>query len=274
MSEGSYLKTRREGPVLRLTLNRPEKMNALRDETNIALFEALETVARDDNIRVVILDSVGRAFSAGYDISEGEDMPERTPAYWRDHFRLAFRTLHRIWTLPQPVIAAVQGACLGGGFSLALACDLIYAGDKAFFGDPEIKFGGLGNLFPVLQWNVGQKLFNEMMLTGRRLHSQEAARVQIVNAVVPQAALSDHVDRVARHMCLLPDGTLTRNKIAARRPYEVMGLGPLMAHAEDQAALALAAAPASEFTELCRSEGVTAALAWQKERFKVVGVFE
>src|SRR5690606_35452841 len=108
-----------------------------------------------------------RAFSSGYDVGGGEDMPARTPPYWMYHFHLAYWNLRRIWTLPQPVIAKVNGACLGGGMALAMACDLTYASETAFFGDAEIKFGGGGNMFPILQWIIGMKKLNELMLTGR-----------------------------------------------------------------------------------------------------------
>ncbi len=144
-----------KGEVAHVMLRRPHKLNAITDDMNTELFDALNRIAETPAIKLVILSGEGRAFSSGYDVGEGEDMPARTPPYWKHHFRLAFRTLRRIWTLPQPVIAKVNGACLGGGMAMAMACDLIYASEDAFFGDAEIKFGGGGNMFPVLQWIIG-----------------------------------------------------------------------------------------------------------------------
>lgn len=262
-----------DGEIARLTLQRPEKRNALRDETNLELTAALDQIAQRPEIKVVVLAGAGKAFCAGYDVGEGPDMPERTPAYWQYHFRLAYSTLRRIWTLPQPVIARVHGAALGGGLALAMAADLVYASEDAFFGDAEIKFGGGGNMFPVLQWILGPKLLSELMLTGRSMGAEEAFRRGVVNEVLPLEGLDARVEQVARHMCLLPAGTLVKNKASVRRQFETMGLGAMLAANEDSAIIGLSAAAATEFTEISRRGGVGAALAWQKARFAEVGAF-
>jgi enoyl-CoA hydratase len=261
------------GEVATLTLRRPEKLNTLRDQTNIELITALDDIARQPTVKLVVLTGEGRAFSAGYDVSEGEDMPERTPPYWTYHFGLAFNALRRIWTLPQPVIAKVRGACLGGGFALSMACDLTYASEDAFFGDPEIKFGGTGNMFPVLQWVLGMKRLNELMLTGRFIHASEALNLGIVNEVLSADELDQRVDQVVRHMLLLPEGTLAANKRLSRRYYDAMGFAQVIAMAEDACALGLSAAPEGEFTKISKRDGVGAALRWQKKRFDEVGAF-
>lgn len=221
----------------------------------------------------MILTGQGSAFSAGYDVSEGEDMPARNPAYWTRHFGLAFATLKRIWRLPQPVVAKVRGACLGGGFSLSLACDLTYAGEDAFFGDPEVKFGGTGNMFPVLQWAIGMKKLNELMLTGRFIRAPEALAIGIVNEVVAGEELDARVDQIVRHMLLLPDGTLAANKRLSRRYFEAMGFSALAEMAEDACALGLGAGAENEFTRRSKAEGVGSALRWQRRRFGEVGAF-
>ncbi|MGN6772395.1 MAG: enoyl-CoA hydratase/isomerase family protein [Rhizobiaceae bacterium] len=256
-----------------LTLRRERKLNAITDQMNIELFGALSEIAETPAIKVVILTGEGRAFSAGYDVGEGEDMPTRTPAYWKYHFSLAFRTLRRIWSLPQPVVCKVRGACLGGGMALSLACDLTYASEDAFFGDAEIKFGGGGNMFPVLQWIVGMKTLNELVLTGRNVHADEALRLGMVNEVVPADGLDARVDQVVRHMCLLPDGTLVRNKASSRRWYQQMGIEAVISANEDSSALGLSTGGETEFTRISKKEGVTAALRWQKARFAEVGAF-
>lgn len=274
MSDPTMISLERRDGVATITLRRPEKLNALTDRTNIELTAALDGIAADDGVSVVVLAAEGRGFCAGYDVGEGEDMPERTPAYWRYHFQLAFRTLRRIWTLPQPVIAKVQGACLGGGFALSLACDLTYARDDAFFGDPEIKFGGRGNMFPMLQWIVGVKTLNELMLTGRFIRAAEALSLGIVNEVLTTGEFDTRVDKVVRHMCLLPPGTLAKNKALAHRWYEEMGLMPMLAFNEDNSVIGLSTIGETEFTGISKARGVTAALRWQKERFDAVGAFK
>lgn len=262
------------GAVATLTLRRPRKLNTLTDQTNIELTRVLDELAADTAVKVIVLTGEGRAFCAGYDVSEGPDMPERTPPYWKYHFALAYTTLRRLWSQPQPVVAKVRGACLGGGFALAMAADLTYCSDDAFFGDSEIKFGGGGNMFPVLQWTIGMKKLNELMLTGRTMKAPEAERLGIVNEVVPAERLDARVDQVIRHLLLLPGETLRKNKHETRKVYEAMGIGPIVTATEDSHALGLAARGESEFNIRAKAEGVTAALRWQKQRFDDVGAFE
>lgn len=263
----------RNDAVATIALDRPQKLNAITDGMNEELASALDTVAADASIRVVVLKGEGRAFSAGYDVSNGNDGPEKTPAYWRHHFRLAFVTLRKLWSLPQPVICQVQGPCLGGGFAMAMASDLVYASDTAFFGDPEVKFGDGGNMFPVLQWTVGMKLLSELSLTGRFVYATEALRVGLVNEVVANDALAARVAQVAAHMCLIPEGTLQANKHALRSMYEDMGLAGFAEAREREAALNLATRTQSEFSGRVIRDGMSAALAWQKARFDRVGAF-
>src|ERR1700723_4198455 len=94
--------------VATLTITRPQKLNALTDEIMEQLVVTLDGVATDESIRVVVLTGEGRAFSAGFDVSIDKDMPERTPAGWADHFRLAYSGLERLWSLPQPVVAKIR----------------------------------------------------------------------------------------------------------------------------------------------------------------------
>lgn len=262
-----------DGEIARLMLRRPHKLNAITDQTNIELQDALDRIAGMTAVKLVVLEGEGRAFCAGYDVGEGEDMPVRTPPYWRYHFSLAYTTLRRIWNLPQPVVAKVRGACLGGGMALAMASDLIYASDDAFFGDPEIKFGGGGNMFPVLQWIIGMKKLTELILTGRFVYAPEALELGMINEMLSASELDARVEQVARHMCLLPDGTLIRNKAAKRRWYEQMGIGPMLSSSEDNSVIGLSTSQETEFTRISKAEGVSAALKWQKSRFKEVGAF-
>lgn len=273
MTDYSLISFELKGDVAHVTLRRPHKLNAITDAMNIELFDALNRIAETPAIKLVILSGEGRAFSSGYDVGEGEDMPARTPPYWKYHFGLAFRTLRRIWTLPQPVIAKVNGACLGGGMAMAMACDLTYASDSAFFGDAEIKFGGGGNMFPVLQWIIGMKKLHELVLTGRNVYAPEALQLGMINEMLPADELDARVEAVARHMCLLPDGTLVKNKASAHRWYEEQGLMPTIRNNEDASALGLSTAGETEFTRISKAEGVSAALRWQKSRFAEVGAF-
>ncbi len=273
MTDLTAIKYEPAGEVATITLNRPHKLNALTDQLNVELKSVLSDVAEDPSVKVVVLTGEGKAFSAGYDVSPPADGQPRTTDYWRHHFSLAYATLRQIWSQPQPVIAKVRGACVGGGFSLSVVADLTYASTDAYFGDPEIKFGDGGHLFPLLQWMMGMKKLNELQLTGRFMGAQEALALGIVNEVVAQDALDGRVERIVRHMCLLPAGTLRANKANTRRLYDLMRLDEMATSREAHCVESLSSRAPSEFSMRAKSAGLSAALRWQKARFDEVGAF-
>jgi enoyl-CoA hydratase/carnithine racemase len=272
MTTTPLIQCRTVDAVATLTITRPQKLNVLTNEIMRELAAALDRVAGDDSIRVVVLTGEGRAFSAGFDVSVDPNMPEPTPADWEEHFRLAYAGLQRLWALPQPVVAKVRGACLGGGFALSLACDLAYASEDSFFGEPEVKFGG-STMSPILAWALSPRHFKELVLTGRFLDAKRAESWGLINEVVSADALDARVDQVVRHMCLLPPGTLAKNKVLLNRFYDVMGYRTVLDMAQDRSAMGLSAARENEFTQISKERGVSAALEWQKKRFADVGAF-
>jgi enoyl-CoA hydratase len=193
----STLLVDRDGHVVTLTVNRPEKLNALNEEVLRALGAAVAELDDDPSVRVAILTGAGdRAFVAGADIGA---MAEMTPTQAR-----AFAAAgHRVGALLEqahfPVIAAVNGFALGGGCELALCCDFIYASDRAKLGQPEVGLGilpGFGGT-QRLERLVGRARAREMCMTGEAIGAEEALRVGLVNAVVPHAELLRKVQAVA-----------------------------------------------------------------------------
>jgi enoyl-CoA hydratase len=272
MTEPSLLECKMADAVATLTIRRPQKLNALTNEIMQELAAKLDVIAADNSIRVVVLTGEGRAFSAGFDVSANEEMPEPTPAYWAEHFRLGYAGIQRIWSLPQPVVAKIRGACLGGAFALSLACDLAYASEDSYFGEPEVKFGG-STMCPLLAWAIPPRYFKELVLTGRLLDAKRAEMWGLINETVGADQLDARVDQVVRHMCLLPPGTLTKNKSLLNRFYDAMGYQTLADLAEDSSVIGLSTAPENEFTRISKERGVSAALKWQKKRFEDVGAF-
>lgn len=197
MSEVVLLSTPSEG-VARLTLNRPERRNALNGEVLSALIAHFDDLSRSDAHRVIVLTGAGdKAFCAGGDLSPAA-ASEGMLAMHRDRHRFVelFGTMRRCG---KPIIGRVQGHCLAGGLGLMLACDLAVAAQRATFGTPEIKRG----LFPMMIMalifrNVGRKRGMEMVLTGRRYSADEAERMGMVNRVVPDDELDTAVDELAR----------------------------------------------------------------------------
>jgi enoyl-CoA hydratase len=259
--------------IAQVTISRPEKLNALSDEVMNELTDALSDIAETSTVRVVVLAGEGRAFCAGYDLTKARAQ-EPTPQYWQQHFGIAIGALRRIWTLPQPVIAKVRGACLGGGFNIFMACDLAYASDDAVFGEPEVRFG-LGTMFALHPWLVGMRQVNEILLTGRFISAKRAFEIGLINEVVLPQDLDSRVDAVSRHMALIPTQSLSYNKKLSHRIYEIMGAGQAMDISADVSALAFSgrASQPSEFDTRKREEGFKAALSWHKERFRKVGAF-
>jgi enoyl-CoA hydratase len=192
----------REGPIAWLTLQRPDKLNALSPDLLAQGVDAVRAVAADDSVRVLILNGAGRAFCAGADLSAMQNL---RPADAQRRFGSG-----GLWQLledlPQPTIAAVHGYCFGGGCELALACDFRLAADNARFGQPEIKVGlipGAGGTqrLPRL---VGMTKAKELVLLGEPIDAAEAFRIGLVNRVVAAEQLAEEARRLALKLAELP----------------------------------------------------------------------
>lgn len=179
----------RDGAIATVTLNRPDVLNAFNTEQLRAVIEVFRAIKEDSTVRAVILTGAGeKAFAAGADIKEMVDL-DRTGAY--EFGKLGHAATRAVETLPQPVIAAVNGFAMGGGCEIALAADFRIASENAVFGQPEVGLGippGWGGTQRLVR-AVGPGFAAEMILTGRRVKADEALRVGLVNAVVPLAEL-------------------------------------------------------------------------------------
>jgi enoyl-CoA hydratase len=210
---------RREGSIAWLALRRPEKLNALSPELLAQGVEALQTVANDDDVRVLILHGEGRAFSAGADLASMRGLnPSRAAS------RFSGTTMWQaLEDLSQPTIAAVHGYCYGGGCELALACDFRLASEDARFGQPEIKVGiipGAGGTqrLPRL---VGMTKAKEMVFFGEPIDANEAYRVGLVNRVVPASQLLDEARQWGERLAKLPPLGLRAAKAAMNHGRDV-----------------------------------------------------
>jgi crotonobetainyl-CoA hydratase len=185
--------------VLTITLDRP-KANAINVPTSQALFRAFKQLNDDPALRVGILTGTGRFFSAGWDLA-GATQGEAIDA---DHGPGGFAGLTEFFSLQKPVIAAVNGLAMGGGFELALAADLIVASDTAEFALPEVKLGMVADSGGVLRLprRLPRAIALEMLLTGRRMGALEAARWGLVNRVVVPDALLETAQALAQEMVL------------------------------------------------------------------------
>ena len=192
------------GPVARLTIDRPERRNALSWDVVTGLRRALAAARADPAVRVVVLTGAGeRAFCAGADL--GGMGPGAGAVGAHDARGELARLFVDLWELGKPTIARVRGYALAGGFGLALACDLVVAADDAQFGTPEVDLGLWPYMVTVpLCRAMPPKRALELMLTGRRVDAAEAERIGFVTRVVPVAELDAAVDELARALAAKP----------------------------------------------------------------------
>jgi enoyl-CoA hydratase len=211
--------------VRRITLNRPEKRNALFHTLRGEILSALREADADENVRVTILRAAGPAFSAGYDIgggNEGLDPPFYTAGgdgQWPRHVTEGWMS---IWDLAKPVLAQVHGYCLAGGSELATGCDLIYVAEDAQIGYPAVRFGVPDMHFH--PWTMGMRKAMEAMLTGDSMSGVEAVHVGWANAAFPIDELEEAVLNVAKRIAGIPSDIVQINKRVVHRQMEVMGL--------------------------------------------------
>jgi enoyl-CoA hydratase/carnithine racemase len=183
-----YAPLTREGPIAVVTLNRPERRNALSLDLMRALIARLDTIGSDREIRAVILAAAGKAFCAGHDLSEmtGRDINE-----YRRIFDVCSQLMLKLQAIPQPVIAEVQGVATAAGCQLVAACDMAVAADEAWFATPGVKIG-LFCTTPMVALTraIGRKRALRMLLTGEQVNARRAADWGLINEVVPAGALS------------------------------------------------------------------------------------
>jgi enoyl-CoA hydratase/3-hydroxyacyl-CoA dehydrogenase len=204
-----------EGPLAIITMSRPDALNALNGKVIRELKEALGAVGKNRNVRAVIITGEGSAFVAGADIKEMQALAEK-PAAIRAFINFGQGVLKDIEALPQPVIAAINGFALGGGLELALACDIRLASSEARFGFPEVGLGifpGLGGTQRAARL-IGRGAASELVFTGDSISADEAARLGLVNRVVPPAQLMAEVRKLAGRMASRAPVAIAKAKAA------------------------------------------------------------
>jgi len=251
-----------------ITLNRPEKLNALTDQMLRDVRAALSDADEDDKIRVIVLTGAGRAFSAGFDLSP-EVSTYVTAQDWRGHISNGNGTFRAIWDTTKPVIAKVNGYCLGGAFDMSLACDIVIAADSAKLGEPDVLFGGT-QMYMMLPFMADMRVVKNILLRGENFSAQQMKEWNIVNEVVPLEELDDAVYQYAKRLATLPIGTPQLNKTLMNRVYDMMGVRQATDISGDVTVYALTRKKSEEsmqFYDRVNNEGLKAALKWRNARF-------
>lgn len=209
-----------QGGIVTLTLNRPDRKNALSTALRDEVSDALDVLAADAEMKVLVVTGAGDAFSAGFDLKEFQRAgaePDFGKALWvsSDRFHRA------VLSFPLPAVAAVNGAAIAGGFDLAVMCDIRVAAETAYFMHPEITFGDV--VYGPLEALVGGAVARDLCFTGRRVEAIEALQLRLVTAVVPRERLLDEAMRIAGEVARAPRDVLLRTKAKALRRAGVVG---------------------------------------------------
>ena len=257
------------GPVGLLTLNRPERLNAIDRRMIDELDAALDAVEGDEGVRALVVAGAGRAFCSGFDLKDGAETPKHGVAGWRPVLQRDFDIIMRFWHLSRPTIAAVKGYCLAGGCELAMACDVTVAAEGTRFGEPELRFGS-GIVALLLPWLTGPKKAKELLLTGTdKVTAAEALAIGMINRVVPDGQELAAALAMARDIAVMDRAAVAMTKQAINRTYEAMGFSQALAMALDVDVQieSMETPEGRAFAEIARRDGLKAALAWRDARF-------
>jgi len=255
-----------KGALAFLTLNRPDKLNAINAEMVGELNVALDRAEADDTVRVIVLHGQGKAFSAGFDL--GGDGSDDNPEALRKELTDDFDIIMRFWNSPKVTVAAVHKYCLGSAMEMAVACDITIAADGCRFGAPEVRFGS-GIVAMVLPWFAGPKRAKELLLTGNdKVSSQQAEAYGLVNRVVVAEDLMAEATKTAREIAANDNLAVTKTKEAINRGYETAGMTTALSQALELDIIveSTETEESKRFNEILRTEGAKAAISWRDAR--------
>ncbi len=255
--------------VAQLTLNRPERLNALHAGALHEINAAMDQAEADADVRVIVVSGAGRAFSSGFDLKAQMEQKPEGDAVWRAILDLDFDTTMRFWNSPKPTIAAVHGACLAGAFELAMACDITIADEDATFGEPELKFGA-GIVTLLLPWMTSPKQAKRIILSADdRIPAREALAMGLVSRVVAPGTHLAEALRTARGIALMDPNLVVQTKKALNRTYDIQGMPTAlrMALDIDHTIESHGSPDKRAFMDIARERGMREAIAWRDARF-------
>jgi enoyl-CoA hydratase len=265
-----------EGPLAWITLNRPEKLNAINKRMVTELKLATDRAQCDDEVRVILVKGEGRAFSAGFDleVDSGSNLTsEQELKALKEELYNDFDLIMRFWDSPKPTIAAVHTYCLGGALELAVACDITIAANGCRFGEPEVKFGS-GIVAMLLPYVIGPKRAKEMMLTGNdRISSEQAEAWGLVNRVVKPENLLEKARAVALEIARNDQHSVRITKQAINSTYEIGKMREALKHALelDIAIESMETDESRQFNEILKNKGAKAAIDWRDHQLGYTG---
>ena len=254
-----------DGPIATLTLNRPDKLNAINSDMIEAINLAMDDAEDNYNVRAIILQAEGRAFSAGFDLDD-EVWNSKEESNIRQALESDFNMVMRFWDSPKPTVAAVQGYCLGGAMEMALACDITVASEDALFGEPEVSIAS-GVVALILPWLTGPKLAKELLLTADiKVSSKRIYEMGLINRITAPENLRDEALTMAETIAANDRLSVEITKKAINRTMEIAGMREaLLDGLEADVLLETSQSDeAKQFNKILDKEGLKAALAWRR----------
>ncbi|PIC57440.1 hypothetical protein CSV80_09175 [Sporosarcina sp. P12(2017)] len=255
-----------ENNIATITLNRPNKLNAVTEQMTEDVWDALDQSEKDSNVKVVILAGAGGNFSAGADLKESMDLPspigDEPSEVYRAQLETFLRVGLKLWDLKKPVIAAVDGHAYGVAADWIFSADLAIASNTAMIGEPEIRFGAAPATL-MMPWIVGMRKAKELLYTGDSVDAEEGYRLGIFNRVVPQEELVAEAIKMAEKMVNIPPSALKITKMTINKTYEMMNLKQSLDYNIETAISMFFLSQEQEFAEagrIIREKGVGAFL--------------
>lgn len=253
-----------------ITLNRPERLNAISRETICQIQAAMDELEVDEEIAVVIIRGSGRAFSSGMDLKDDAAASVTGTDAWRAVLEEDLAFLMRFWDFPKPTIAVVHGFCLAAACELAMCCDITIAEEGTYFGEPELKFGSVITAM-MMPWLTGPKIAKELLLgADDRITAKRALEIGLVNRVVAKGEGINVARGIAARMAVMDDAAVRLTKKAINRAFETMGMKEALRDNLDLAVEieAMETPSRKRFKEIAKADGLKAALAWREDRLK------
>ncbi len=222
----------REDNIARITLNRPDRYNAISSKMPEKLRKSVDKANRDEKIRVIILEGAGENFSAGYDMKEFAEAPRPTqgsqempwdPTLDYKMMKQNTEDFMSLWNSPKPTICKIRGYAVGGGSDIALCCDIIVMAENAKIGYPPARVWGCPTT-GMWVYKLGAERAKRMLLTGDLIDGGEAEKIGLVYKAVEEESLDEEVEKLASKMISIPQNQLMMQKLMINQAYENMGL--------------------------------------------------
>jgi enoyl-CoA hydratase len=275
-----------EGPVATITLNRPEKLNALSPGLLRDLEQCLRHLNPGDQVRVIRIRGAGRAFCPGYDLDPGQasrreernytsdstgtqlaDLGESRIAVDREGLRQIVDRWLWIWNYRKPIVAQTHNYCLSGGLDLINATDIVFAAEGTRFGHPAARGLGIPLTIGMLAQKIGPSAIKELLFTGDLIDAQTAQRLRLVDHIVAKDELDERVMALCQRIAMLPLDTLSAHKHVTNRAAELAGIRTAAYEGAEYDAIHHATTASEEFARRSRTEGLRAALSWRDGPF-------